>query len=118
MRVHHVALEVADVETTSAFYEDALGLHETRTFEIDGERSHCVGGDGGGELQFVEVDDPDRGVNHVAVTVADLDATIDAAVAEWDSEVVHRPKRLDGGDRVAVLTDPEGYRVELIEADG
>ncbi|GGM59919.1 lactoylglutathione lyase [Halarchaeum rubridurum] len=115
MRVHHVALDVADVETTSAFYEDVLGLDKTREFEIDGERSYCVGGGGGGELQFVEVDDPNRGVNHVAVGVADLDATIDAAVAEWDATVVHHPKRLDGGDRVAVVTDPEGHRVELIE---
>ena len=36
MRIHHVALRVADCERSAAFYSGVLGLPETRRFEERG----------------------------------------------------------------------------------
>lgn len=117
MDVLHVAVDVEDIETTSRFYEELLGLAHTRDFEIDGTINYCVGGEGPAEIQFVDVGAPvePAGINHLSVAVDDVDAVVEEATAEWDSEVVRGPTTIEDQAKIAFVTDPDGYEVELIE---
>ncbi len=120
MDVLHTAIWVDDVESMLAFYEDGLGLALEREFERDGVRNYFVGGESDAQIQFRH-DGTDRepdpsGIDHLAVAAADVDATIDRLTAEFDSEVVDGPTTIEDLDvRIAFVTDPEGYVVELIE---
>ncbi|GGM59712.1 lactoylglutathione lyase [Halarchaeum rubridurum] len=117
MDVLHVAVDVTDIETTSGFYEDALGLDFTREFTVEGTYNYCVGGESAAEIQFCEVDAPvePAGINHLSVGVSDLDATVETATEEWNAEIEQGPFAIDDETRAAFVTDPEGYSVELIE---
>jgi lactoylglutathione lyase len=121
--VLHTAIEVRDIETTRSFHEDLLGLEHTRDYERNGVRNHYVGGadagpSGAAELQFREVDDPadPAGIDPVAVAADDVDATVERAVEEWGDVVEQEPRTLERVNRrLAILTDPDGYTVHLIE---
>lgn len=117
MEVLHAALNVSDMDATLDFYENLLGLERTREAELDGQRMVFVGRDDGAELQFLAVDESDEpaGIDHVAVATDDVEATIEEAESEWNSSVVIEPQTVGGEVRLAFITDPEGYRVELIE---
>ncbi|WP_049984802.1 VOC family protein [Halobellus rufus] len=117
MDVLHAALNVVDLDATIDFYESLLGLERTRTAELDGQRMVWVGGEGDAELQFLAVDEPvePAGIDHVAVAVDDVEATVEEAQAEWGSSVVVDPQVVGGEVRLAFVTDPDGYHVELIE---
>ncbi|RAW44982.1 lactoylglutathione lyase [Halorubrum sp. 48-1-W] len=143
MDVLHVAMWVEDVESAEAFYTEGLGLERTREFESDdGATNRFVGGESDAEIQFKYYaddggddvdkdgngdgsggngdgnDDGDRpsGFDHVAVAVDDIDGSIATLTEEFDSELLKGPKHLeDKGIRIAFVTDPEGYTVELIE---
>lgn len=121
--VLHTAITVSDLDAMRAFYEDTLGLPHSRDFEVDGTLNYFVG-DEDAEIQFVHKPDADpdpdsdrsgEGLDHLAVAVEDVDATVAAAREEWDSEVETEPTDMeDLGVRIAFVTDPEGYVVELI----
>lgn len=125
MDVLHTAIQVSDLEETTAFYEGELGLSHAWDFELDGTRNYyVVGDDGNAEIQFVH--DPDDespvdpdGIDHLAVSVDDVRATFDHLVEETDSEVVREPTYIEAAEAtVAFVTDPDGYAVELVEPDG
>jgi len=118
MDVLHTAIEVSDLDATRAFYEELLGLERSREYEKDGVKNYYVTGAGPGELQFRVVDDaPDPGgIEHLAVAADDVDATVADAVAAFDVTVEEEPRTLERVNRrLAVLTDPDGYAVHLIE---
>lgn len=116
MDVLHVAIDVTDLEAQAAFYEELLGLEHTREFEANGVRNYYVKGEGPAELQFrvVEEKEPPGGLNHIAIAVDDVEATVEAAVADWGSEVVMEPRAVADDRTIAFVSDPEGYAVELI----
>jgi lactoylglutathione lyase len=117
MDVLHTAIEVTDIETTRAFYEDLLGLEHTRDYEQGGVRNHYVGGESG-EIQFREVASAPSpaGIDHLAVAADDVDATVERAVEAWDATVERQPQTLERVNRrLAAITDPDGYTVHLIE---
>ncbi|WP_336023163.1 VOC family protein [Halobellus salinisoli] len=117
MDVLHAALNVSDIDATLDFYESLLDLERTREAELDGQRMVFVGSDGGAEIQFLVVDEPvdPEGIDHVAIAVDDAAATVEKAQAEWGSTVVMEPQVIGDEVRLAFITDPEGYHVELIE---
>ncbi|WP_281193843.1 VOC family protein [Halorubrum sp. F4] len=130
MDVLHAAMWVEDVESAEAFYTEGLGLHRTREFESDdGATNRFVGGKSDTEIQFkyyADGEDPDgdgnaggdqsSGFDHVAVAVDDIEESIATLTEEFDSELLKGPKHLEDKDiRIAFVTDPEGYTVELIE---
>ncbi|WP_144900843.1 VOC family protein [Halobellus captivus] len=117
MNVLHPALNVSDMDRTLDFYENLLDLERTRETELDGQRMVFVGGDDGAEIQFLAVDEPQdpAGFDHLAIAVDDVETTIEEAETEWDSTVVMEPQVIGGDVRLAFITDPEGYHVELIE---
>ena len=121
MELAHTALWVADLEATLAFYVDALGLERTWSFTgDDGVENVYVGTPDGAEIQFKH--DPDEsapvpaGVDHVGMYVDDVDDCFEHVRAETGCPVVLEPTTMDDIDcRVAFVSDPDGYDVELVE---
>jgi lactoylglutathione lyase len=119
MRMLHLGLRVSDLERSLAFYT-ALGF--TRLGSVPETQF--------GSLTMLKLpDDPfvslelvhdparpvtDTGaVNHLVVQVDDLDATIaDLAAKGVPAEP---PADLAPGMRTSWLTDPDGYKIELVQ---
>lgn len=121
MDVLHSAVWVSDLEATSAFYCEGIGLEYARDFTSDGVTNYFVTGQSDAEIQFKH--DPDRdppdhgdGFGHLAVGVDDTAATVDRLADDWGTEVVKPPTVLeDTGSTIAFVTDPDGYVVELVQ---
>lgn len=121
MHVVHTAIWVSDLEATIAFYEGVLGLEHQRDFNDDGVVNYYVGTDGGAAIQFKY--DPESegavapaGVDHLALSVDDADATFARVVEESDCTVVMEPTDFEAANRRAgFVTDPDGYVVEFVQ---
>lgn len=120
MDVLHAAIWVDDVESQLEFYCDALGLEQTREFDVDGVTNTYVAGESDAEIQF-KYDGTNRnpepeGIDHLAVAVDDIEGTVEEAVENYGSDVIEEPRTVEEkGIAIAFVTDPEGYVVELIE---
>lgn len=121
MALRHTALQVEDVEGSVEFYEDRLGYEVLRSFEADdGTRNVFVGSpdptlDDDSVVQLVEAEGPvETGdFEHVAVTVDDVDATVETLD---DERITGGPTTMDEFDlRVAFVEAPEGWGIELVE---
>lgn len=123
MDVIHTAIWVDDIDEMLEFYVDALGLERTHSFTSDGVENVYVGG-GDAEIQFRHSEDhdavsPDRAaMDHLAVGVDDVDATFERMVDETGCEIVDEPRTNEqAGARVAFVEDPQGYVLELVQAE-
>jgi lactoylglutathione lyase len=121
MDVLHTALWVNDLDVTAEFYRDGLGLEHTRDFVgDDGAMNYYMRGESETEIQF-KYDEGGRdvdpaGIDHVAISVDDVDESLERLLEEFDSELVGEPTDIERSDlRIAFATDPSGYVVELIE---
>ena len=122
MDLIHTCYRVTDPERSIAFYE-ALGLEKRRELPIRDEAVNYFLGVPGKELPELElthnlgVDSYELGTGygHVALTVDDLDATLEELAAQG-IEPERPPYQVrEGGSRLCFVRDPDGYRVELIE---
>lgn len=123
MDVLHTAIWVSDLDEAREFYVDALGLDELRSFTHDGIENMYVGGEHGAiQLRYGpdrDAPDPDReALDHIAVSVEDVDAETDRIVDETGCDVVAGPMTVAaaGDARVAFVSAPDGYVVELVES--
>lgn len=107
--VHHVSINVADVEEALAFYVEVLGLRVR-----DDRPDFGFGGAwldvGEQQVHLIEAPQPEDRGQHFAMRVAD----IDGAVAELRAlgATVSDPSPVGTG-RQAFLHDPSGNLVEL-----
>lgn len=112
LAVHHVSINVDDVEAALAFYVDTLGLTprpDRPDFGFGGAWLDA----GGQQLHLIEAEPPaDRG-QHFAVLVADLAATV--AELRAAGVTVSDPAPV-GSNLQAFLHDPAGNTVELHQA--
>ena len=122
MELIHTCYRVTDPERSIAFYE-ALGLQRRRELPIRDEAVNYFLGVPGQEIPELEltynfgVDSYELGTGygHVALTVDDLDATLER-LAEQGIEPERPPYQVrEGGSRLCFVRDPDQYRVELIE---
>ncbi len=119
----HTCYRIGDIDSSVSFYEK-LGFSEVRRMPIGDEATNVFmaleGGDPVLELTYnhgVDGYDLGTGYNHIALAVADLDATL-AALAEQGVEPEKPPYRPGGrttGSRIAFVRDPDEYRIELVE---
>ncbi|MGH3244081.1 MAG: VOC family protein [Spirillospora sp.] len=119
MRMLHLGLRVTDLERSLAFYT-ALGYTELGHVPETGFGSLTMlklPDDPFVSLELVH--DPARpvrdttAVNHLVVQVDDLEATItDLATKGVAAEP---PTELEPGFKTSWLTDPDGYRIELVQ---
>ena len=122
MELIHTCYRVTDPERSIAFYE-ALGLEKRRELPIRDEAVNYFLGVPGQEIPELElthnfgVDSYELGTGygHVALTVDDLDATLEKLAAQG-IEPERPPYQVrEGGSRICFVRDPDGYRIELIE---
>jgi lactoylglutathione lyase len=122
MDLIHTCYRVTDPERSIAFYE-ALGLEKRRELPIRDEAINYflgVPGRDSPELELtynfgVDSYELGTGYGHVALTVDDLDGTLER-LAGQGIEPERPPYTVrEGGSRLCFVRDPDGYRIELIE---
>jgi lactoylglutathione lyase len=124
MELIHTCYRITDPDRSVAFYE-ALGLEKRRELPIREEAVNIFLGVPGTEGPEIELtynfEVPDcgyelgTGYGHVALTVDDLDGTLERLAGEG-IEPERPPYTVrEGGSRLCFVRDPDGYRVELIE---
>jgi lactoylglutathione lyase len=123
MELIHTCYRITDPERSVAFYE-ALGLEKRRELPIRDEAVNYFLGVPGQDLPELELTynfgvdsyEPGTGYGHVALTVEDLDDTLQRLAAQG-IEPERPPYSIrEGGSRLCFVRDPDGYRVELIES--
>ncbi len=122
MELIHTCYRITDPERSVAFYE-ALGLEKRRELPIRDEAMNYFLGVPGQDLPELElthnfgVDSYELGTGygHIALTVEDLDGTLERLAAQG-IEPEREPYSIrEGGSRLCFVRDPDGYRIELIE---
>ena len=121
MQLVHTCYRITNPERSVAFYE-ALGFEKRREMPIRDEAINIfmgLPGDGDRlELTYnfgVESYEIGTGYGHVAVTVDDLDATLER-LAGQGIEPERPPYTIrEAGPRLCFVRDPDSYRIELIE---
>ena len=122
MKMLHVCIRVMDLEKSLAFYKEALGLIETRRKEFLEHKFSLVylsDREGGYELELTYNYHPEKpyeignGFSHIAVGTKDLEGT-----HEKHKEMGYEVTPLKGlpgeAPRYYFVTDPDGYKVEVI----
>jgi lactoylglutathione lyase len=120
----HTCYRITDPERSVAFYE-ALGFEKRRELPIRDEAVNYFLGIPGHESPELELtynfETPEggyeigTGYGHIALTVDDLDATLERLAGQGIAP--ERPPYTvrEGGSRICFIRDPDSYRVELIE---
>ena len=124
MELIHTCYRIADPEKSIAFYE-ALGFEKRRELPIRDEAVNYflgVPGADGPELELtynfgVTSYELGTGDCHVAVRVDDLEAVLERLRGEHGIEPERPPYRVsEKGSLICFVRDPDGYRIELIDA--
>jgi len=125
MRILHTMLRVGDLQRSIDFYTKVLGMKLLRTSD-NPEYKYKLAFLGYGsnpdhaELELTYnygVDSYDMGTayGHIAISAEDIYATCDSVRAAGGN-ITREPGPVKGGTTViAFITDPDGYKVELIE---
>ena len=125
MRLLHTMLRVGDLQRSIDFYTKVLGMKLLRTSE-NPEYKYTLAFVGYGnnpdhaELELTynwDVDKYDMGsaYGHIAISADDIYKTCDQVRAAGGN-ITREPGPVKGGTTViAFITDPDGYKVELIE---
>ncbi len=117
----HTCIRVLDLEKSIKFYEDALGLHVAKrsdfeTFSLvymtDDKKTHEL------ELTYnVGTEEPyeiGTGYSHIALNVNNIEK-LHALHTEKGYEVTNLKKISAESNTIYFITDPDGYKIELIE---
>ena len=121
MELIHTCYRITDPDRSVAFYE-ALGFEKRRELPIRDEAINIFmglpGDDDRLELTYnfgVDSYELGTGYGHIALTVDDLDTTLEKLAAQG-IEPERPPYQVrEGGSRICFVRDPDQYRVELIE---
>ncbi|MES2758249.1 MAG: lactoylglutathione lyase [Pseudomonadota bacterium] len=128
MRILHTMLRVGDLQRSIDFYTRVLGMKLLRTSD-NPEYKYTLAFVGYGnnpehaELELTYnygVDKYEMGTayGHIAISADDIYAACESARANGGN-VTREPGPVKGGTSViAFVTDPDGYKVELIERKG
>ena len=129
MRLLHTMLRVGDLHRSIDFYTQVLGMQLLRTTERPAQKYSLAFLGYGSNPEHAEIElTYNHGVDryelgtaygHIAIGVPDVAATC-AAVRDkagaLGGAVTREPGPVQGGSTmIAFLTDPDGYKIELIE---
>ncbi|HZQ27592.1 MAG TPA: VOC family protein [Acidimicrobiales bacterium] len=114
--VHHVSINVADLDAAVRFYTDVLGFSvrpDRPELRVDGVWLDTAPGGGAQQVHLIVADVPPAKGQHFAVLVADLDKAV--ADVRGAGTPVTDPAPV-GTSRQAFLSDPDGNLIELHQA--
>lgn len=109
LAVHHVSINVDDVDAALSFYTDLLGL-EVRDDRPDFGFGGAWLDAGAQQVHLIEAPVPDHKGQHFALAVEDLAAVVDELRGRGLS--VSEPVKVGGGLQ-SFVHDPAGNTVEL-----
>jgi lactoylglutathione lyase len=120
----HTCYRITDIDRSVSFYEK-LGMEEVSRLPIGNDATNVfmgLPGDGPRlELTFnhgqTEPYDIGSGYGHIALTVDDMDKTLEQLSSEGVEPEKPPYTVSDGGPRLCFVRDPDDYRIELIEAN-
>lgn len=142
-RLSHIGICVSELERSVRFYCDILGFEELSRLQIKGPDPERLLNIAGGELQAVYLQrdgtriellyypvaghihtDTPRPMNrlgftHLSLRVADLESLV--AAIEQGGGTNLAATRIDNaawGTKAVFVTDPDGLRIELLQAPG
>ena len=123
MALIHTCYRITDIDRSVAFYE-ALGFKEVGRLPIKDEAVNVfMNQPGDGDMPRLELThnfgvdsyEVGTGYGHIAITTEDIHATL-AKLAEQGIEPERPPYSVrEGGNQLAFVRDPDGYRVEILE---
>ena len=129
MRFLHTMLRVGNLQRSIDFYTHVMGMKLLRTTERP-EQKYSLAFVGYGnnpdhaeiELTYnhgVDTYELGTAFGHLALGVPDVHAacdTIRTQAAQYGGQITREPGPVKGGNTViAFVTDPDGYKIELIE---
>ena len=123
-RYVHTCIRVRDLGRSTEFY-GRLGFEPRGQLNFDSAFNVYLGLPDGADVLELTVNvgrtdpyDLGEGYNHMALVVDDLDALL-STLAEHGVEPEKAPYAPGGRDeyRICFVTDPDGYRIELIDGD-
>jgi lactoylglutathione lyase len=121
-RILHVCYHVADIERSLAFYVGVLGMKEQMRIDLSKTLHEVVLGfpdsKGGGVILMwdtaratpLSIGD---GYSRFVVLVSDVDAAV-TALRERETRITTEPTSA-GPMRFAMVQDPDGYTIELLQ---
>lgn len=123
-RLMHTMLNVADMDRALAFYCGLLGMtvQADRSGQRPGRRNLFIGYGPEGATTLLELcsqadrNDYTKGdaFGHIAIAVDDVAQTC-ANLAEAGVEIVYPAKRAMSGAQIAMVRDPDGNLLEIIQ---
>ena len=123
MELIHTCYRITDPDASVEFYE-ALGFEKRRELPIREEAINIfmgLPGDGDRlELTYnfgVESYELGTGYGHIAITVDDLDGTLERLAGQGIEPEKPPYSVREGGSRLCFVRDSDGYRIELIESN-
>jgi lactoylglutathione lyase len=129
MRLLHTMLRVGDLQRSIDFYTEVLGMQLLRTTQRPEQKYDLAFIGYGRNPEHAEIEltynhgvdryDLGTAYGHIAIGVPDVAATC-AALREkaqrFGGAITREPGPVKGGTTViAFITDPDGYKIELIE---
>jgi lactoylglutathione lyase len=131
MRLLHTMLRVGDLRRSIAFYTEVLGMKLLRTTQRPDQKYDLAFLGYGQNPEHAEIEltynyGVDRyemggAYGHIAIGVPDVAATCSAVrskAQQYGGAITREAGPVKGGTTViAFITDPAGYKIELIERD-
>ena len=129
MHLLHTMLRVGDLQRSIRFYTEVLGMSLLRTTERPDQKYDLAFVGYGRNPEHAEIEltynygvekyDVGTAFGHLAIGVPDVAATCAAVrdkTAALGGAITREPGPVKGGATViAFITDPDGYKIELIE---
>ena len=116
-------INVSNMERAVAFYEGAIGLEITNRIQEEKFREVILGTPDGARIQLAQHDGQDGPIEHSNafwkhyVYTDDCKGLYDRAMAGGGTSVLE-PQRLERWNvTVAMVADPDGYQLEIIQND-
>jgi lactoylglutathione lyase len=128
MRLLHTMLRVGDLQRSIDFYTRLLGMKLLRTTDRPDQKYTLAFVGYGTNPEHAEIEltynyGVDRyelgtAYGHIALGVNDVHATCDS-IRSGGGNITREPGPVKGGATViAFVTDPDGYKIELIQREG
>lgn len=121
MDVIHTCYRITDVDNSVRFYE-VLGFEERGRLPIRDEAVNVILGlpGRGNQLELtynygIHSYDHGTAYGHIALSVDDLDATLERLAVQVIEPERPPYKVSDAAPRLCFVRDPDGYRIQLIE---